>query len=43
MLKAKSLQLKLIPIFARAILLPKKLEIKETKPTPIISVLKVEY
>ena len=41
--KAKLLQLKLIQIFARAILLMKKLEIKKTKPTFIISVLKVDY
>ena len=41
--KAKLLQLKRIHIFARAILLMKKLEIKKTKPTFIISVLKVEY
>ena len=41
--KAKLLQLKLIQIFARAILLMKKLEIEKTKPTFIISVLKVEY
>ena len=41
--KAKLLQLKLIHIFARAILLMKKLEIEKTKPTFIISVLKVEY
>ena len=33
----------LIHLFARAILLMKKLEIKKTKPTFIISVLKVEY
>ena len=31
--KAKLLQLKLIHIFARAILLMKKLEIEKTKPT----------
>ena len=43
MAKAKSLQLKLIHIFARAILLMKKLEIEKTKPTFIILVLKVEY
>ena len=30
-------------IFAKAILLMKKLEIEKTKPTFIISVLKVEY
>ena len=41
--KAKLLQLKLIHIFARAILLMKKLEIEKTKPTYIISVLKVVY
>ena len=33
----------LIHLFARAILLMKKLEIEKTKPTFIISVLKVEY
>jgi hypothetical protein len=41
--KAKLLQLKLIHIFARAILVMKKLEIEKTKSTFIISVLKVEY
>ena len=41
--KATSLQLKLIDIFARAILLKKKLEIQNTKPAFIISVLKVDY
>ena len=41
--KAKLLQLKLIHIFARGILLKKKLEIEKTKPTFLISVLKVEY
>ena len=41
--KAKLLQLKLIHIFSKAILLMKKLEIKNTKPTFIISVLKVEH
>ena len=41
--KAKLLQLKLVHIFARAILLMKTLEIEKTKPTFIISVLKVEY
>jgi hypothetical protein len=41
--KAKLLQLKLIHIFARAILLMKMLEIEKTKPTFIISVFKVEY
>ena len=41
-LKAKLLQLKLIQVFARAILLMKKLEIEKTKSTLIISVLKVE-
>ena len=40
--QAKLLQLKLIHIFARAILLMKKLEIEKTKPSFIISVLKVE-
>ena len=43
MFKDKLLQLKLIHIFARAILLMKKLEIEKTKPTFIISVLIVEY
>ena len=41
--KAKLLQLKLIQIFAKAILLMTKLEIEKTKSTFIISVLKVEY
>ena len=41
--KAKLLQLKLIDIFVRAILLKKKLEIQNTKPAFIISVLKVDY
>ena len=41
--KTKLLQLKLIHIFARAILLIRKLEIEKTKPTFILSVLKVEY
>ena len=41
--KAKYLQLKLLQIFARDIFLMKKLEIEKTKPTFIISVLKVEY
>ena len=41
--KAELLQLKLIHLFARELLLMKKLEIKKTKPTFIISVLKVEY
>ena len=41
MTKARLLQLKLIHIFARAISLIKKLEIKKTKSTLIISVLKV--
>ena len=41
--KAKLLQLKLLQIFARDIFLMKKLEIEKTKPTFIISVLKVEY
>ena len=42
-IKAKLLQLKLIRIFARAILLMKKLEIEKTKSTFITSVLKVEF
>ena len=37
------LKIKLIHLFAKAILLMKKLEIKKTKPTFIISVLKVEH
>ena len=41
--KTKLLQLKLIHRFANAILLMKNLEIKKTKPTFILSVLKVEY
>ena len=41
--KAELLQLKLIHLFARKLFLMKKLEIKKTKPTFIISVLKVEY
>ena len=41
--KAKLLQLKLIHIFARAILLMKMLEFEKTTSTSIISVLKVEY
>ena len=41
--KAELLQLKLIHLFARDILLIKRLEIGKTKPTFIISVLKVEY
>ena len=41
--RTKLLQLKLIHKFANAILLMKNLEIKKTKPTFIISVLKVEY
>ena len=41
--KDQSLQLKLSHIFARAILLMKKLEIEKTKPTSITSVLKDEY
>ena len=41
--KAESLQLNLIHLFASEILLLKKLEIEKTKPTFIISVLKVEY
>ena len=40
--KDKLLQLKLIHIFARAILLMKKLEIEKTKLTFITRVLKVE-
>ena len=40
--KAKLLQLKLIYIFARAILILKKLEIRKIKPTFNISDLKVE-
>ena len=42
LVKAKLQQLKLIHIFAIAILLMKKLEIEKTKPTFIISVLKVD-
>ena len=41
--KAKLLQLKLIHIFARAILLMKKLEIEKTKPIFTTSFLKVKY
>ena len=41
--KAELLQLKLIHLFARELLLMKKLEIEQTKPTFIISVLKIEY
>ena len=41
--KAELLQLKLIHLFARELLLIKKLQIEKTKPTFIISVLKVEY
>ena len=41
--RTKLLQLKLIHKFANAILLKKNLEIKKTKPTFIISVLKVQY
>ena len=41
--KAELLQLKLIHFFASELLLMKKLEIEKTKPTFIISVLKVEY
>ena len=41
--KAELLQLKLIHLFASELLLMKKLEIEKTKPTFIISVLKVEY
>ena len=41
--KTKSMQLKLIHIFATVILLMKKLEIEKIKPTIIISVLKDEY
>ena len=41
--KAELLQLKLIHLFARELFLMKKLEIEKTKPTFIISVLKVEY
>ena len=40
--KAELLQLKLIHLFASELLLMKKLEIEKTKPTLIISVLKVE-
>ena len=43
LVKAELLQLKLIHLFASELLLMKKLEIKKTKPTFIISVLKVEY
>ena len=41
--KAELLQLKLIHLFARELFLMKKLEIEKTKPTFIISVLKVDY
>ena len=41
--RTKLLQLKLIHEFANAILLMKNLEIKKTKPTFMVSVLKVEY
>ena len=41
--KAELLQLKLIHLFARATILMKNKEIKKTKPTFIISLLKVEY
>ena len=41
--KAELLQLKLTHLFASELLLMKKLEIEKTKPTVIISVLKVEY
>ena len=41
--KAELLQLKLIHLFASELLLMKKWEIEKTKPTFIISVLKVEY
>ena len=41
--KAELLQLKLIHLFARATILMKNKEIKKTKPTFIISILKVEY
>ena len=41
--KAKLLQLKLIHLFARAILLMKKSEIERAKPTFIKSILKVDY
>ena len=41
--RTKLLQLKLIHKFANSILLKKNLEIKKTKTTFIISVLKVEY
>ena len=40
---AELLLLKLIHLFAREVLLVKKLEIEKTKSTFIISVLKVEY
>ena len=43
LIKAELLQLKLIHLFARDILLIKRLEIGKTKPTFIISVLRVEY
>ena len=40
--KAKQLLLKLLQLFARDVLAMKKLEIEKTKPTFIISVLKVD-
>ena len=40
--KAKLLLLKLLQLFARDVLVMKKLEIEKTKPTFIISVLKVD-
>ena len=40
--KAKLLLLKLLHLFARDVLVMKKLEIEKTKPTFIISVLKVD-
>ena len=42
-IKAELLQLKLNNLFASELLLMKKLEIEKTKPTFIISVLKVEH
>ena len=41
--KAKLLLLKLLQLFARDVLAMKKLDIEKTKPTLIISVLKIEY
>ena len=41
--KAKLVLLKLLHLFARDVLVMKKLEIEKTKPTLILSVLKVEY